>query len=145
MNSADFLDAVRERHGLPSDNQAAKLLGIPPARISMYRTGARQFSDETAQTVAAALDADPGYVMAEIAAERAKRSDVKDAWRRLAELARHASPAVAWVSVTGFILATGAREGAQAALGILRQIGGGVGFALRRRLLTRPEPLRGAA
>lgn len=94
MNSADFLDAVRVRHGLPSDNQAAKFLGIPQSRISKYRTGRMEFGDDTALIVAAALDEEPGVILAELAGERAKRTPTKAAWRRLAELARHSAAAV---------------------------------------------------
>lgn len=117
MKSADFLDAVRARHAIPSDRQLARFLGMTESRISLYRCGRREFGEETALQIAAALELDPGYVFAELAAERAKCTAVRDAWRRLSELARTAPPAIFAVCLVGIIAATAAQEAAHATTG----------------------------
>ena len=93
MNSAEFLDAVREKHGLTSDYQVAKKLEIPLSSISMYRTHRRQFDDWVSIKVAGSLGWDPGFVMASIQAERAKRTEDREVWQRVAELVKVASVA----------------------------------------------------
>ena len=91
MKSADFLDAVRAKHGLTSDYQVHKFLRIAQSRVSMYRTGRREFDSKTCHLVANALDVDPAWVMVEIQVERANRTEDRDAWQRVADLVKVAS------------------------------------------------------
>lgn len=79
-----FLDAVRVRHGLTSDYQLAKLLGVNKAAVSLLRQRKTRLGELTAMRVAALLDLSPGYVLACVAAERTKSADVRRAWRELA-------------------------------------------------------------
>ncbi len=99
MNSVAFLDAVRDRHGLDSDNKLAAFLDINRGRVSLYRTGARTLAPVDCHKVARALDARPEYVLACVQAERAKRSEDRAAWNRLAMLAKKAGAAPAAVLV----------------------------------------------
>ena len=85
MNSIDFLDAVRARHNIPSDNKLAAFLDMPQGRISLVRTGARKIDDAMALKIADALDEPAGYVLASIQAERANDSEISGTWRALAE------------------------------------------------------------
>lgn len=91
MNSIQFLNAVRKRHDLNSDNKLASFLGCPQGAISRVRTGTRKLDPKMALAIAAALDEPPEYVLAEVQVERAKRPDVKRAWTRLAKAAKSAA------------------------------------------------------
>lgn len=82
--AADFLDALRQKHGLTSDYQVAKLLGLKPQQISTYRTGKHTFDDSMAATVAALLDVEPGYVAACMSAQRAQSDDARRMWEKVA-------------------------------------------------------------
>lgn len=86
MNTRDFLDACKRRHQIPTDYQLSKFLGWNPRRVSMYRCAQRELDDEGCIAIAAALDLPAGYVLAEIAAARAKTAPARDAWARVARL-----------------------------------------------------------
>lgn len=80
-----FLDAVKAKHGLTSDYQLSKYFGWNQQRISKIRSGAT-FDDEAAAQVAAALDLEAGYVMACMAAQRAKTDQVRKTWEKAARV-----------------------------------------------------------
>ena len=88
MNSAKFLDAIKKKHGIQTDYRLGRILEISHSRISNYRTGRREFDEDTCVLVAIELDEPVEYVMAEIQAVRATRTKHEAAWRRLARLAR---------------------------------------------------------
>lgn len=85
MNSKDFIEQVKVKHGLPSNYAAARFLGMTDQRISAYARGRREFDDETAKKVAEALDLEPIYVMLQVQAERAPQHEIKVIWRQAAE------------------------------------------------------------
>jgi len=93
MNSLEFLDAVRERHGLTSYNKLAKFLGSSSGHISQYVTGKRKLDPKMCHKVADALGLEVGFVLACIQVERAKRTEDRDAWQRVADLVKVASVA----------------------------------------------------
>lgn len=99
MNTADLLDQVKARHGLPSDYALAKFMQWTTQRVSMYRHGARALGEGPALQVAAALDVEPGYVLAIVAAERAESDEGRRAWERAAARLSIAAGAVftCWV------------------------------------------------
>ena len=99
MNSAEFLDRVRAEHGLTSDYQVGKKLGMPLSSISGYRTGARQFDDAASIKIAAALGEQPLYVIASVNEQRAKCAEVRDVWHYLVEVGRSAKAATASIIV----------------------------------------------
>ena len=103
MNSADFLDAVRDKHGLTSDYQVAKKLEIPLSSISMYRTHRREFDDQVSMKIADALGESSLYVMASIQVERAKSSEVKAVWEYCAKIGKgiRAASVIGFVGVLG--------------------------------------------
>lgn len=88
MNSAKFLDAIKKKRGIQTDYRLGRILEISHSRISNYRTGKREFDEDTCEMVAIELEEPVEYVMAEIQAVRAMRSKQTAAWRRLARLAR---------------------------------------------------------
>lgn len=81
----DFLDAVKARHGLPSDYALAKKLGVTHQMISRYRTGKELLGDLSAIKVASLLEIDSGIVMAAVHAERAKSDQERTAWNAIFE------------------------------------------------------------
>lgn len=81
----EFLDAVKEKHGIPSDYALAKALKVSKQTISGYRYGKSFFDDAHALMVAELLDLEPAYVMACAHAERAKKDDEKRAWQTIIE------------------------------------------------------------
>ena len=117
MKSADFLDAVRAKHGLTSDYQVHKFLRIAQSRVSMYRTGRREFDSKTCHLVANALDVDPAWVMVEIQVERANRTEDRDAWQRVADLVKIAG--VASVLALAVLLEVDAPALENAGVGVL--------------------------
>lgn len=80
----DFLDALKERHGLTSDYAVAKKLGITTAAVSKWRNGKDYLGDTTAIRVGNLLEIDPAYVVACAHAERAKQDAEKALWQGLA-------------------------------------------------------------
>ena len=106
--SKDFAREIRENYGVRgvlSDYALAKLLNITRSAISSHTTGRRSvFADETGQRIAELLDLDPAYVLACLAAERAKRPDVRATWQRVAEQfeqAKQAARVAIWLIVLG--------------------------------------------
>jgi len=90
MDSVQFLDAVRARHRLPSDRKLAAFLGIDQPRVVAYRKGRRKLDPDACLAIARALELPAEHVFASIAAERAKRSEHRRVWERLAKLAKNA-------------------------------------------------------
>ncbi len=88
MNSAEFMDALKKKYGIKTDLRLGQILKISHSRIAMYRTGKREFDEDTCALVAIELDEPMEYVMAEIQAVRTTRSNHTAAWRRLGRLAR---------------------------------------------------------
>lgn len=99
MKSQDFLDLVKARHGIPSDNKLAQFLDVPQGRLSLVRTGTRKIDDAMAVKIAAALDLPVGYVLAEIQAERAKRTDLARVWHEVAVSLKKAGMAAVLLAV----------------------------------------------
>ena len=88
MNSAEFLDAIKEKYGIKTDHRLSQILKISPFQISMYRTSKREFDEDTCELVAIEPDETIGLLLAEIQAVRATRTKHEAAWRRLARLAK---------------------------------------------------------
>lgn len=122
MNSAEFLDAVRDKHGLTSDYQISKKLDIPLSSVSGYRTGRRQFDDAAAIKIAAALDEQPLYVIASVNEERAKCSEVRDVWHYLVKVGKGARAASASIIVGASLSVVLAGESAMRGLCILCKV-----------------------
>lgn len=115
MDSVQFLDAVRERHNIPSDNKLAQFLNLPQGRVASYRTGRRKLDQDACIRVAEALELPPEHVFAAIQAERAKRTEHRRVWERLAKLAKTAHVlAVVGVVGAGAIAPSPSHAGADA-------------------------------
>ena len=103
MNSADFLDELKIELELKTDYQLGKELDISHSRISMYRTGKREFDVLTCVAVADVLALPMQYVMAEIEAARAKNPKVREVWQIVAHLAKKAQAAALVMAITSLL------------------------------------------
>lgn len=114
MKTVELIDAVRERHHLPSDYAAAALLGLTRSQLSRYRNGKDFLGDEQAAKVAELLEMDAGYVVACVHAERAKTPSVRVLWEGVAKKLERAGVAALAVFLSLWI-GGGPDAGAQAA------------------------------
>ena len=101
MEPSEFFDLIKKNRKLDTDYKLAKMLGWTPQRVWTYRNRGGHFNDESCQDIARVLGQPVEWVLAENAAGKAKRRDVKAAYRRLAKLAKSATTAV----LLGFMIA----------------------------------------
>ena len=80
----ELLDAVKARHQIGSDYRLAQVLQCQKSAISGYRAGRSRLDESMCLKVAELLQEPAGAILAEVAAERAKRPDIKKAWQRAA-------------------------------------------------------------
>lgn len=79
----DCLIAVRDRAG--SERKAATLFGVSNTAFNAWMVGPSVPSDDNAVKLAALLGLDDAYVLALVAAARAKDADMRARWQRVAE------------------------------------------------------------
>ena len=84
MKTIEYLDAVKQRHSLPSDYALAKLLRVDQTTISTYRSGRGEMDATTAVKVAELLAVNPLSVIASVELARAKKDDARKIWLRYA-------------------------------------------------------------
>jgi len=101
--TVEFLDEVKAAHGLTSDYQLSKHLVCTRGAISSYRMGKSYLDEEMACKIANDLGLDSGYVLACIASERAKKPEVKAAWKHTADLLYGLAAALAILAVLPFV------------------------------------------
>lgn len=90
--TVQFLDMLREHFKYLSedgktpatDYRVAKVMGWNHATISNYRTGKRQFDDQTCLQVADTLNLHREHVLGCIHYERSKASIMRDFWKGVA-------------------------------------------------------------
>ena len=61
--STHLIDAMKEAQNLPSDNQAAKKIGITRGNLSNIRAGRRNLTPEQTVTAAKLAGIDPGIAL----------------------------------------------------------------------------------
>ncbi len=101
--TVDFLNAVMKKNGITSDNQLSIFLGCTRSSISGYRHKKSFLDDEIAFKVAKLLDLDPGYVLSCIASERARKPELKAAWKHAAEVLQGLAAALVVIAALPFI------------------------------------------
>lgn len=85
----DFVQRLRDLYDIRSDYGLAKALKISRNAISAHKHNrSKHFSEETAYKIAEMLNVDPAYVMACLAAERAKDERVRETWQRVSKMVR---------------------------------------------------------
>lgn len=102
--SFQLLREIKQRHGLRFDNECAALLGISKARYSSYRTGRTEFDADLVPRVAELTGRTAEEIFALVAAERAKTPAAKEAFTKLARLARTTHSAAATVLMATFAI-----------------------------------------
>lgn len=79
-----YLDECITRGIAKNDSDIARKLGITRASVSDYRVGRSHPNDEVAVKIAELLGKDPGELLAECGAARAKSPATRRAWERIA-------------------------------------------------------------
>jgi hypothetical protein len=96
MKSIEWIDQLITAKQLPSDRQAALLLGMTRGALSAHRTGkATTLDDVYAYRLETELDLPHGTVMADQHAEREKDPAMRAVWQRLGKLVTAAGSGVA--------------------------------------------------
>lgn len=86
MKAIQWIDEVKQRHGVTSDYAAAKVIGVSRFTVSGYRNReGSTLDDEAAYKVALALDINPAGVVLDQVAERSKSPAVAAALRESAD------------------------------------------------------------
>lgn len=80
----ELLNAVKAKHQISSDYRLAQVLQCQKSAISGYRAGRSRLDEAMCLKVAELLQEPAGAILAEVAAERAKRPDIKKAWQKAA-------------------------------------------------------------
>jgi len=75
-----YLEEIKAKYELKSDNALANMLGISRQAISNYRHEGNAFDDTTALRVAELLEKDPMEVIAAANYDRAKSEKEKQVW-----------------------------------------------------------------
>lgn len=82
MLTAEYLDAIKARHGIASDYKLAQFMGWSHVRISQWRAGRSGFNTDACLEVADALGISPAKVLADMAAMKDKNNPER--WREVA-------------------------------------------------------------
>lgn len=103
-----LLDAIKEKHRLPSDYKLAMYLGVVPGSVKNWRHGRSLPESKVVERIAQELGLDADVLLLEVESQRAASDFAKAAWLRIAQRlqsgAVHASVlvGVAMVSIAGY-------------------------------------------
>lgn len=107
-----LLNKVKSRLEITSDYRLAKVLGCRASAIYGYRAGRSRLDESMCLKVAELLNEPAGAILAEVAAERAKRPEIRKAWETAARAAAAGATALfllvfvgGWLPVDGLELA----------------------------------------
>jgi hypothetical protein len=89
MNSADYIDLIKDYKELDTDYKVNKLMGWPSNRVTRYREGVTM-DNEACRQVAEVLEIKPITVIADMEAMRQSDHEKKQAWIELAKLSKEA-------------------------------------------------------
>lgn len=104
-----YLDEAVETGLSRNDSDTARKIGVTRASISDWRNGRTTPNDDQAVKLAALLGKDPGEILAECGAARAKSPETRRAWERIA-----AKMAASSITVCVLIIGIGQSQEAQA-------------------------------
>jgi len=106
VTSKDFLNQLAKKLGgeeyEASDYAIAKVLGVPRATVSRWRTGAGAIGEDNAIAIAEILGEDPKFVLACVLAERSTSKKAKQVLRQIADGLRHTA-AMVIVGIAGIL------------------------------------------
>lgn len=77
---ANYLDALKDRLGLDSDNALVPHLKVSRQTLSRYRLGKSALDDDVCITAAQVLGIDPGIVLLHMTAFRTRDPDARRTW-----------------------------------------------------------------
>ena len=86
LKTTQILDLIKEKYELTSDYQLYKFTGWGQSSISNYRTKPQFMNEKHCVQAAQLLDLPEGFILACVAAERAKVKEIKLAWENTAAL-----------------------------------------------------------
>ena len=79
-----YLDEAITRGKAKNDSDTARIIGVTRAAVSDWRNGRRIPDDEQAVALAELLEIEPGELLAEAGAARARSEKTRKAWERVA-------------------------------------------------------------
>lgn len=79
-----YLDELIDHGMVKNDSETARKLNVSRATVSDWRTGRTTPNDEQAVNLASLLRKDPGELLAECGAARAKSPETRRAWEKVA-------------------------------------------------------------
>lgn len=101
MDTNEYLNEVKARHGVTSDYKLAQLLEITRSRLSGYRTTNRNMDDLLCLRVEKLLDLPAGSVLLDIHAQRSKCPESKTLFQKLSKQLISGSMAMS-LTLSGF-------------------------------------------
>lgn len=81
---ARYLDEAISQGKAKNDSDTARLIGVTRAAVSDWRNSRRVPDDEQAVALAELLEIEPGELLAEAGAARARSEKTRAAWERVA-------------------------------------------------------------
>lgn len=108
MDCNKYLDTIKERNGIESDNALANYLGIHRQMISNYRKNKHGFDATTSAIIANELGMDPMAIISEMEYSRAKDDRTKNVWARVLDTLKKEQRKMALVMAIGNAIAMGA-------------------------------------
>jgi len=93
MKTIDYLEEVRKLTEKKTDYAVAKMIGIPQSKIIAYKKGTT-FGEGACEKVAQVLNIPLAAIMADMEAERAKRTTIREAWEKAADTLRNVAAVV---------------------------------------------------
>lgn len=85
LTTSEIVEKLRLLTETGTKYAAAKLIGVRPQTLDNWLIRGSVMNDETALLAASKLDLDPDYVLACLAAERAKDTPAYETWANICE------------------------------------------------------------
>lgn len=101
LNTIDLLDAAKQRAGITSEYRLCRTVGASDQTLRNWRLGRSVPDEKHAAALAELAGLDVGYVLASMAAERAKDDTLRAAWANLARRLEGLAASVLAVLVLG--------------------------------------------
>ena len=98
MKCTEYLEAIKAKHQIKSDNALAEYLGIHRQMVSNYKKDRHYFDNKTAVIIAEELGIDPMRVIQDMEVQRAKDEKTREFWINLRPLQAAAFTGIAVLS-----------------------------------------------
>lgn len=121
-NVAALLDKAKVVHRLPSDYKLALVMGVKLTTLTNYRTGKTLPDARVIQSICDLTGDDPGLLLAEVEAERAKTAEARALWLEVVQRLRSTLHAAFFAVVLGGAALVGLPQDASAATSHFSQV-----------------------